>query len=72
MTVYLAFPKRPGRTMSMSLVSTIKATVDSTMLTEVYYAETPKVEDYVDENGVRTTVEYIINDEGKKVKVCSI
>ena len=53
----------------MSLVSTIKATVDSTMLTEVYYAETPKVEDYVDENGVRTTVEYIINDEGKKVKV---
>ena len=56
----------------MSLVSTIKATVDSTMVTEVYYAETPKVEDYVDENGVRTTVEYIINDEGKKVKVCSI
>ncbi|KIL58257.1 hypothetical protein M378DRAFT_15687 [Amanita muscaria Koide BX008] len=28
-----------------------------------------KVEDYVDENGIRTTVEYAINDEGKKVKV---
>ncbi|KAF8622983.1 hypothetical protein AX15_006581 [Amanita polypyramis BW_CC] len=28
-----------------------------------------KVEDYVDENGVRTTVEYAINDDGKKVKI---
>lgn len=25
--------------------------------------------DYVDENGIRTTTEYAINDEGKKVKV---
>lgn len=32
--------------------------------------EQPKGEDYVDENGVRTTVEYTVNDEGKKVKVC--
>ncbi|KAM5534729.1 hypothetical protein V8D89_011593 [Ganoderma adspersum] len=31
--------------------------------------EQPKVEDFVDENGVRTTVEYTINDEGKKVKI---
>ena len=31
--------------------------------------EQPKVEDFVDENGVRTTIEYSINDEGKKVKV---
>ncbi|KAI0915611.1 hypothetical protein AcW1_001486 [Taiwanofungus camphoratus] len=29
----------------------------------------PKVEDSVDENGIRTTVEIIINDEGKKVKI---
>jgi hypothetical protein len=28
-----------------------------------------KVEDYVDENGIRITVEYTVNDEGKKVKV---
>ncbi|KAF8737101.1 hypothetical protein AX14_013460 [Amanita brunnescens Koide BX004] len=28
-----------------------------------------KVEDFVDENGIRTTVEYAINDEGKKVKI---
>jgi len=28
-----------------------------------------KVEDYVDENEIRTTVEYAINDEGKKVKI---
>ncbi|THG94753.1 hypothetical protein EW026_g6783 [Hermanssonia centrifuga] len=30
--------------------------------------ELEKGEDFVDENGVRTTVEYIVNDEGKKVK----
>jgi len=29
----------------------------------------PKGEDYVDENGIRTTVEYTVNDEGKKVKI---
>jgi len=29
----------------------------------------PKVEDSVDENGIRTTVEYALNDEGKKVKI---
>lgn len=28
----------------------------------------PKGEDYTDENGIRTTVEYTINDDGKKVK----
>lgn len=33
------------------------------------YTETPpKGEDYTDENGIRTTVEYTINDDGKKVK----
>ncbi|KAI0746600.1 translation initiation factor 3, RNA-binding subunit [Daedaleopsis nitida] len=34
---------------------------------EVEDLEQPKVEDYVDENGIRTTVEYTINDEGKKI-----
>ena len=29
----------------------------------------PKTEDFVDENGIRTTIEYTLNDEGKKVKV---
>ena len=28
----------------------------------------PKIEESVDENGIVTTVEYAINDEGKKVK----
>ncbi|KAI9511865.1 translation initiation factor 3, RNA-binding subunit [Russula earlei] len=28
-----------------------------------------KGEDYIDENGIRTIVEYAINDEGKKVKI---
>lgn len=31
--------------------------------------EQPKGEDFVDENGIRTTIEYAINDEGKKVKI---
>ncbi|KAI0044783.1 translation initiation factor 3, RNA-binding subunit [Auriscalpium vulgare] len=34
---------------------------------EVDGLEQPQSEDYVDEKGVRTTVEYIVNDEGKKV-----
>jgi len=36
---------------------------------EVEELELPKVEDYVDENGVKVTVEYAVNDEGKKVKI---
>jgi hypothetical protein len=33
--------------------------------------EQPKIEqDFVDENGIRTTIEYVVNEEGKKVKVC--
>ncbi|PBK99185.1 translation initiation factor 3 RNA-binding subunit, partial [Armillaria gallica] len=28
-----------------------------------------KISDSVDENGIRTTVEYVLNDEGKKVKI---
>jgi hypothetical protein len=36
---------------------------------EVEEFEPPKIEDYVDENGIRVTVEYTVNDEGKKVKV---
>ena len=38
---------------------------------EVEELEPPKIEDYVDENGIRITVEYTVNDEGKKVKVSS-
>jgi hypothetical protein len=32
-------------------------------------ADQPKVEDSVDENGIRTIIEHTVNDEGKKVKV---
>jgi len=38
---------------------------------EVEELDTPKGEDYVDEYGIRITVEYAVNDEGKKVKVRS-
>ncbi|KAF8884737.1 translation initiation factor 3, RNA-binding subunit [Gymnopilus junonius] len=31
--------------------------------------ELPKNEEFVDENGVRTTIEYAINEDGKKVKI---
>jgi hypothetical protein len=30
------------------------------------------IQDTVDENGIRTIMEYTINDEGKKVKVCRV
>ncbi|KAI0690655.1 translation initiation factor 3 RNA-binding subunit [Cerioporus squamosus] len=36
---------------------------------ELEQPKQPKGEDYIDENGIRTTVEYTINDEGKKVKI---
>jgi hypothetical protein len=29
----------------------------------------PKNEEFVDENGIRTTIEYTLNEDGKKVKV---
>jgi len=32
-------------------------------------SELPKNEEFVDENGIRTTIEYAVNDEGKKIKV---
>ncbi|KAL0958503.1 hypothetical protein HGRIS_000645 [Hohenbuehelia grisea] len=32
-------------------------------------SSTNKIEDTVDENGIRTTVEIVINDDGKKVKI---
>ncbi|EPQ53412.1 eIF-3 RNA-binding subunit [Gloeophyllum trabeum ATCC 11539] len=36
---------------------------------EVDEIDQPKIEDFVDENGIRTTIEYTTNDEGKKVKI---
>jgi hypothetical protein len=37
---------------------------------DVEELEQPKLgQDFVDENGIRTTIEYIVNDEGKKLKV---
>ncbi|KAJ7430299.1 eukaryotic translation initiation factor 3 subunit G, partial [Mycena galericulata] len=36
---------------------------------DVDEAEHPKSEDFVDENGIRTTIEYTVNEEGKKVKI---
>ena len=34
------------------------------------FPDQSKGEDYIDDNGIRTTVEYAVNEEGKKVKVC--
>ncbi|KAJ7802402.1 eukaryotic translation initiation factor 3 subunit G-domain-containing protein [Mycena olivaceomarginata] len=36
---------------------------------ELDEAEHPKNEDFVDENGIRTTIEYTVNEDGKKVKI---
>jgi translation initiation factor 3 subunit G len=35
----------------------------------LFSLELPKNEEFVDENGIRTTIEYTFNEEGKKVKV---
>lgn len=35
-----------------------------------FFPDQSKGEDYIDDNGIRTTVEYAVNEEGKKVKVC--
>ncbi|KAJ7638331.1 translation initiation factor 3, RNA-binding subunit [Roridomyces roridus] len=32
-------------------------------------SELPKNEDFTDENGIRTTIEYTVNEDGKKVKI---
>jgi len=50
---------------------TDSATVKTSWADDVEVEELgpPKVEDYVDENGIRVTIEYTVNDEGKKVKV---
>jgi len=36
---------------------------------ELGWHSTLKNEESVDENGIRTTIEYTLNDEGKNVKV---
>ncbi|KAJ6486769.1 eukaryotic translation initiation factor 3 subunit G-domain-containing protein [Mycena sanguinolenta] len=36
---------------------------------ELDEAEQPKNEDFVDENGIRTTIEYTVNEDGKRVKI---
>ena len=37
---------------------------------DVEELEQPKTEqDFVDENGIRTTIEFSVNDEGKKIMV---
>lgn len=68
-TIWAGPRKLPGQTMSMSSVSL--SSPRSLSLNSGYppSEQPPKGEDYVDENGIRITVEYTINDEGKKVKV---
>jgi translation initiation factor 3 subunit G len=36
---------------------------------EVDELELPKNEEFVGDDGIRTTIEYTLNDEGKKIKV---
>jgi len=46
-----------------------KAPVKTSWADELDEAEHPKNEDFVDENGIRTTIEYTVNEDGKKVKI---
>ena len=63
----LDYRKNRGRTILMSSVSTKRHSVEQSF--ESPHKEQPRIEDFVDENGIRTIVEYALNDEGKKVKV---
>ena len=73
--LYLSFFKRNptesqkprGQTMSMSLVSQTLRSYHEHGRWRL--SELPKNEEFVDENGVRTTIEYVLNEDGKKVKV---
>jgi hypothetical protein len=60
--------KHPGQTTWTSLVSS-KLLDHLQIIISDLCLELPKNEEFVDENGVRTTIEYTLNEEGKKVKV---
>ncbi|KAI0065049.1 translation initiation factor 3 RNA-binding subunit [Artomyces pyxidatus] len=47
----------------------VPAATKTSWADDVDELEQPKGEDFVDENGIRTTIEYTVNDEGKKVKI---
>ena len=61
----LAYKRHPGLTTSKTLVST--SALDSSR--SHCGPDQSKGEDYTDENGIRTIVEYTVNEDGKKVKV---
>lgn len=68
--------KRPhGRTMSTILVRSLLDLVVTTTMTHAVSSilpdkkDLPQNEEFVDENGIRTTIEYTENEDGKRVKV---
>ena len=66
------YQRLPGLTTSKISVGTFPYLVSSP---SYYCLDQSKGEDYIDDNGIRTTVEYTINEEGKKIKVrrgCSL
>lgn len=61
----IAYKRHLGLTTSKTLVST--SALDSSRSHRG--PDQSKGEDYTDENGIRTIVEYTVNEDGKKVKV---
>ncbi|KAJ7248222.1 eukaryotic translation initiation factor 3 subunit G-domain-containing protein [Mycena haematopus] len=45
------------------------APIKTSWADELDEAERPKDEDFVDENGIRTTIQYTVNEAGKRVKI---
>jgi hypothetical protein len=64
-THLIAYKRLPGPMTSKTLVS-IPAFC---FLVSSPFPDQSKGEDYIDDNSIRTTVEYTVNEEGKKVKV---
>jgi hypothetical protein len=62
---FIAYKRLPGPTTSKTLVSILLSVPSPPHLC----VDQSKGEDYVDDNGIRTTVEYTVNEEGKKLKV---
>ena len=61
--------KHHGQTMSMNSVRQSFNLEKLEKVKRARYTEQPKNEESVDENGIRTIIEYALNDDGKKVKV---
>jgi hypothetical protein len=65
----IAYKRLLGLTTSKTSVNTPALCLFTNTPQTHRFLDQSKGEDYVDENGIRTIIEYAVNEEGKKVKV---